>query len=250
MKLYKKKANSKLGLLKNLMVVFALGLFISSCSSDDGFEDANGNAAKKYITKIVTNGEGQITISTVNYDSQGKVTSAASGDDTKFFTYGQDGSLSKISGNGDNIMTSEVIGEIQAAYEIGDVLEFDLKGNPTLLELYEEDYQGNQTTRTAEIIYDDKPFAFYYTLDAAGIIDILNDVRLQFYAPPEIMMAKKLLPVNNPIKAIIRDDLNQEVGTISVGFSYDEDNYPITASVVSIDNDGYGESYNLTYEYK
>lgn len=237
-------------MLKNLMLLLALGLFIISCSSDDGFEDANGNAAKKYITKIVTEGEGQTTISTVNYDNEGKVTSAASGDETKYFTYGENGGLTKISGSGDNIMTSEVIGEIQAAYEIGDVLEFDLKGNPTLLELYEEDYQGNQIIRTAELTYDDKPFAFYYTLDAAGIIDVLYDVRLQFYAPPEIIMAKKLLPVNNPVKAIIRDDSNQEVGTISVGFIYDADNYPVTASVVSIDNEGYGESYNLTYEYK
>ena len=118
------------------------------------------------------------------------------------------------------------------------------------MELYDEDYNGNQITNTATLTYDDKPFTFYYTLDAAGIIDVLNDVRLQFYAPEEIIMAKKLLPVNNPIKAIIKDESNQEVGSVSVDYNYDEDNYPTTASVTSIDDQDYVESYNVNYEYK
>lgn len=251
MKLKTITIKSNLSTIKNLTLLLALCCFTVSCSSDDdGFDEANGNAAKKYVTKIITEGEGQTTISEVSYDSQGKVTSASSGEESKYFSYGDDGGLKKVSGGGDNVMTSEVIGEIQDAYEIGDVLQYDEKGNPTVLELYDEDYYGNQITNTATITYDDKPFTFYYTLDAAGIIDVLYDVRLQFYAPEEIIMAKKLLPVNNPIKAIIKDDSNQEICTISVDYDYDEDNYPKTATVVSIDDEGYAESYNVNYEYR
>src|SRR5699024_5099592 len=110
---------------------------------------------------------------------------------------GDNGDLKRISGGGDNIVTSEIINEIHKGYEIGDVLQFDAKGNPTVLELYGEDYYGNREIATAELSYDEKPFTFYYTFDAAGIIDVLYDVRLQFYAPQEIVLAKKLLPVNN-----------------------------------------------------
>lgn len=237
--------------VKKLILLFALGFFIISCSSDDdGFEDANGNVAKKYVKKITTQDEYETIISEVNYDSNGRVTSVSSDDNTRYFSYNDNGGLKKIAGGGDNVATSEIIGEIQDAYEIGDVLQYDEKGNPTVLELYDEDYYGNQIINTAHLTYDDKPFTFYYTLDAAGIIDVLYDVRLQFYAPEEIVMAKKLLPVNNPIKAIIKDDSNQVVRTISVDYNYDEDNYPKTASVVSINDMDYADSYNVTYEYK
>lgn len=235
---------------KNLILILTIGFFTFSCSSDDGFEDANGDAAKKYITKIIAQTGNEIAVSKVVYNNEGKVFSASSGDETRYFSYNDNGGLEKISGGGDNVFTSEVISEIHDAYEIGDVLEFDQKGNPTVLELYDTDYYGNQTTNMAYLTYDEKPFAFYYTMDAAGIIDVLYDVRFRFIAPPEVVMAKKLLPVNNPIKAIIKNDSNQEIGSISVNYNYDENNYPKTASVVSIDDEGYAESYDLTYEYK
>ena len=251
MKLKTIKNKSNLRLIKKLTLLLAICCFTTSCSSDDdGFDDANGGAAKKYVKKIITEGEGQTTISEVNYNSQGRVISASSDGESKYFSYDDDGGLKKVSGGGDNVMTSEVIGDIQDAYEIGDVLQYDEKGNPTVLELYDQDYYGNQIINTAELTYDDKPFTFYYTLDAAGIIDVLYDVRLQFYAPEEIIMAKKLLPVNNPVNAIIKDNSNQEIGTISVDYNYAENNYPKTTTVVSIDDEGYAESYNVTYEYR
>lgn len=240
-----------LSLIKKLTLLLAICCFTISCSSDeDGFDDANGDAAKKYLKKIITEGNGQTAIFEVDYDSKGKVTTASSDGESKYFSYDDDGGLKKVSGGGDNVMTSEVIGEIQDAYEIGDVLQYDEKGNPTVLELYDEDYNGNQIINTAKLTYDNKPFTFYHTLDAAGVIDVLYDVRLQFYAPEEIIMAKKLLPVNNPVEAIIKDNSNQEIGTISVDYNYDEDNYPKTATVVSIDDEGYAESNNVTYEYR
>lgn len=237
--------------MKQLTLLFIFGFFTISCSTDDdGFEDANGDAAKKYVSKIITQDEYETSVSEINYNNEGKVTSVSSNNNTKYFSYNDNGDLNNIAGGGDNVATSEVIGEIQAAYEIGNVLQYDEKGNPTVLELYGQDYYGNQIIYTAHLTYDENPFTFYYTLDAAGIIDVLYDVRLQFYAPEEIIMAKKLLPVNNPIKAVITDDYNQEVQTISVVYDYDEDNYPNSASVLSIDDNGYAETYNVTYEYK
>lgn len=236
--------------VKKIVLIFTIGLFTISCSSDDGFKDANGNVAKKYITRIITQTGNDITISKVVYNNEDKVISASSGDETRYFSYNDNGRLEKISGGGNNIFTSEVISEIYDAYEIGDVLEFDQKGNPTVLKLYDTDYYGNQIINMAYLSYDEKPFTFYYTMDAAGIIDVLYDVKLKFIAPPEVVMAKKLLPVNNPVKAIIKNNSDQEIGSISVNYNYDEDNYPKSASVVSIDNEGYAESYDVTYEYK
>ncbi len=235
------------------LLVLAISCLTISCSSeDDGFDDANQDAAKKYVKRIITTGEGESNVSEINYDSQGRVTSATSDNQSRFFSYNDegDGGLKKVSGDGDNIITNEIISEIQEAYEIGDVLQYDERGNPTVLELYDEDYDGNQITNIATIAYDDKPFTFYYTLDAAGIIDVLYDVRLQFYAPEEIVMAKKLLPVNNPVRAVIKNESNQEISTISVNYNYDSEGYPETTSVISIDDEGYAESYSVVYEYR
>lgn len=238
-------------LAKSVALFVSFGLFVVSCSSnDDGFDDANGNVAKKYISKIVTQSEGQTSVANITYNNEGQVVSASTDNDVKYFSYFDDGRLKKISGGGENILTSEVINEIHAAYEIGDVLDYDSKGNPTILELYDVDYYGNQVTNTAHLSYDTKPFTFYHTLDAAGIIAVLYDVRLQFYTPAEIIMAKKLLPVYNPIKAVIKDSSNQEIGTITVNYTYDNENYPTNATVISIDDVGYATSSTVIYQYK
>ncbi len=237
--------------MKRLFLFLSLGAMMGSCSSDDGFVDTNGNVAKKYITKITTYGNNDTGIGTVNYDSNGRVSTVSDGEQTKYFTYDQNGKLNKISGGGDNILTSEVIGEIHDSYEIGDVLQYDQKGNPIILELYSYDYWGDRVVSTANLTYDDKPFTFYYTLEAAGIIDVLNNTRLNFSytSTPEIIMAKLLLPVNNPTGAVIKDENNVEVGSIVVNYSYGEDKYPTSASVIVIE-DGYVDNYSVSYEYK
>src|SRR5690606_23537174 len=135
-------------------------------------------------TKITTTGDGEHNISTVNYDGSGKVISASDGDRTKYFTYDQNGDLNKISGEGSNLMMGEVLGTIHDAYEIGDVVQNDSNGNPTVIELYSYDDWGDRITHKAHLSYDDKPFTFYYTLDAAGIIKVLSDTRLNFNHNP------------------------------------------------------------------
>lgn len=236
-----------------LLLFLTLGVAIIACSEDDGFEEANGNVSKRYITKVTTVGENEQNVSQVIYDSNGKVISATDGETTKYFTYNQNGDLNKISGGGDNLMTDEILGTIHEAYEIGDVLQNDSRGNPTVIELYEYDYWGDRITHTAYLSYDDKPFTFYYTLEAAGIIKVLNDTRLNFNHPtatPDILMAKLLLPVNNPIGVIIKNEDNEEIGSVNVTYVYGEDKYPNSASVIAIDESGYVDNYSLTYEYK
>lgn len=233
--------------------LFVLASVLFSCSSDDGFVDANGNVAKKYITKTITTGNGNSNISTVTYDENKRVLTASNADEVKYFTYNGDGSLNKISGGGQNLFSSEIMGTIHEAYEIGDILQYDSNGNPTILELYEDDYwTGERYTYTATITYDNKPFAFYYTLDAAGIISVLNNTQLSFSSVPSspaIIMAKLLLPVNNPIRAVIKDESNIEVSRINVSYTYTADNYPTSSTVVVIGEDGDVEQYNVTYEY-
>jgi len=240
--------------MRKILLFISLGLFAISCSSDDdGFADANGNVAKKYITKMTSSGEGQTNISTVVYNTEGKVISASDGEKTKHFSYDNNGNLSKISGGGSSLLMSEVFNTIYEGYNIGDVLQYDSKGNPSIIELYEDDYwSGERIVHTATISYDDKPFAFYYTLDAAGIIEVLNNTRLNFsdiMATPEIIMAKLLLPVNNPYKAIVKDENNQEILSVDVSYNYGEDKYPNSATVI-VNEEGYVESYSTTYEYK
>ena len=112
------------------LLVLAISCLSISCSSDsDGFEDANKDAAKKYVKRIITHGEGETTMSEISYDSKGRVTSATSDNQTKYFSYNDDsnGGLNKVSGEGDNLMTSEIINEIHDAYEIGNVLKYDRK---------------------------------------------------------------------------------------------------------------------------
>ncbi len=239
--------------MRKVILFLAIGALSVSCSSDDGFNEANGDVVKKYVTKITTYGNNNSGIGTVNYDSNGKVTSVSDGEQIKYFTYNQNGGLNKISGGGTSILSSEVISTIHNAYEIGDVLQYDSKGNPTILELYKYDYWGDRIIDTAHLTYDNNPFTFYYTLDAAGIIDVLNNTRLNFNYDPttstEVIMAKLLLPVNNPTGAIIKNMNNIEVGSISVNYSYSDDKYPTAASVIIIE-EGYVSNYSVTYEYK
>jgi hypothetical protein len=223
-----------------------------SCNSDDGFDEANGNVAKKYVTKIITTGDGNSNVSTVTYDNNKAVITTSDGQKINYFSYNNDGTLNKISGNGSNLLSSEVINTIHKAYEIGDVLQYDAKGNPSVLELFEDDYEtGNKLIYTATLSYDDKPFTFYYTLDAAGIISVLNKTQLNFNfltASPEIILAKKLLPVNNPYKAIIKDENNVEMARIDVSYNYGADKYPISSTIITKE-DGIIEQSNVVYEY-
>lgn len=230
---------------------------VTSCSDDssDSFDDANGDTAKKYIKNITTtssaNGADPVTL-TFSYDSAGKITSASDGTDTHYFAY-EGGSLAHISGNGDALHVPNLLTSPQDGYEVGDVLDYDSKGNPVKVRIFERDWDGTiYQEYTGEITYEDKPNPYYYTLDAAGIIDVLDDMDLNFsmtQQSEELIKAKKLLPVNNPKKVVIKDEEGNIKKTVVTNYVYGSDDYPVSATATETSE--YGTwIYTTTYTYK
>lgn len=240
--------------MKNLFLLLLILTLSTSCSEDNGFDEANGHVSKKYLTKATSTGDNQTCIYSVSYNSSGSVNTISNGTNINYFSY-NNGDLTNISGQGNTLVMSEIFSTIYEAYEVGEVLQYDSKGNPVKLKLYRDLLEyGYPQTYIANLTYDEKPFMLYYTLEAAGIIKVLNNTRLNFSTvptAPEIIMAKLLLPVNNPIKAVINRENGQEVGKILVSNNYttNSDDYPSSALVSTIE-DNYVKNYSVIYEYK
>lgn len=242
---------------KFLTAIAAVALMgFASCSDDssDSFDDANGGAAKKYIKTITTtsseSSDDTATL-TINYDTAGKVTSATDGEETSFFAY-DNGNLQNISGSGDVLNIPDLLSTPQDAYEVGDVIDYDNDGNPTKVRIFERDWDGSiYVEYTAEITYDNKPNPYYYTLEAAGIIEVLDDLDLNFSMTPtsqELIKAKLLLPVHNPKKMVVKDEDGTVTKTIVTDYVYNSDNYPVSATATETGGDGtYIYVTNYTY---
>lgn len=234
----------------------ALSVFAAtSCSdsSSENFNNSNGDTAKKYIKKIEANSsEGDHVVLSVNYDTAGKVISATDGEETSYFAY-NNGDLTNISGSSDVLSVADVINGPHDAYEAGDVLNYDASGNPVKVRLYSRDWDGSiYETNTAEITYDAKPNPYFYTLEAAGIIKVLDQTDLNFSmapAAPQLIKAKMLLPVNNPKKVVIKNEQGTVVKTVLADYVYDGDNYPTSGTVTENDENG-TFIYTATYTYK
>ncbi|MFL9844238.1 hypothetical protein [Flavobacterium rhizosphaerae] len=235
------------------LAAFSL-LALASCSDDDSSSTIDGSA-KMYIKTVSVvssddNFEGSTL--TVNYDGEGKVTSATDGDETSYFAY-QNGNLQNISGASDVLAVADFTNSAQDAYEVGEVLDYDNNGNPVKLRLFERDYDGSiYEEYVGELTYEDKPNLFYYTLEAAGIIDVLNDVELNFSATPqsqELVKAKMLLPVNNPKKLVIKYTNGEVKGQVVADYVYNSDNYPTSATFTS-SGEGDTEITTIVYTYK
>ncbi|NQX76225.1 hypothetical protein [Gilvibacter sp.] len=139
------------------------------------------------------------------------------------------------------------------AFEIGEVLSYDSNNNPSVLSLVEEEFDGTLTFYEATITYDSEPNPTFYTLQAAGIIEVLDQTELSFSMipdPAEIVLARMLYPLNNPNGMVIRDESGAVVVTMSINHVYNDDDYP-TSSTVTIDSTDDGASaYVLTYTYR
>ena len=80
---------------------------------------------------------------------------------------------------------------------------------------------------TADVSYDDTHNPYFYTLEAAGIIEVLDGVRLNFGIQPqvpEILKARMFFPVNNPSQIIYKNEEGDVVYTINANYVYDNDN--------------------------
>ncbi|WP_297334511.1 hypothetical protein [Flavobacterium sp.] len=244
--------------MKNkLLTALAVLSFLSfaSCSSDDSNDTVN-NTTEKFITKIeFTSNEdaSKNRTLTVNYDNNGRVTTASDGSGTSLFTY-EGGNLDNITGSGSQLLVNDVTSTIYDAYEVGEVLEYDNNDNPVKVKLYERDYDGViWASYTATITYDSKPNPYYHTLDAAGIIDVLDQVELNFSMAPqaeEIVMAKALLPANNPVKIVVKDDeTNAVTAEVNAVYQYSSDNYPVSASITEKDRYNNIYTHSAVYTY-
>lgn len=233
-------------------------MLVASCSSDDSsavFNDANGNVAKKYIKDIqVVSAQdaSENRTMTVTYDANGRVTNASNGTETSTFAY-EGGNLAHVTGTNDVLVINDMFQTPYDGYEYGDVLAYDNNGNPVEVRIYKRDWTGEiMEEYKGEITYDAKPNPFFYTLEAAGIIDVLDNVELNFSMTPqapELIKAKLLLPSNNPKKVVIKHLNGTVKKQVVADYVYDAANYPSTATFTET-IDGEVRIYTAAYTYK
>lgn len=232
-------------------------LSLASCSDDssDEFNRANGDVAKKYITNLNYTDLSSPQDSknfTVTYDADGKVIKASDGVEISVFSYsGSD--LQKISDSNDVLAMTELTQPHHKAYEIGEVITYDNVGNPVMLRAFDRYYDGSISEEyRVEINYDDKPNPFFYTLEAAGIIKVLDNVNLNFSMTPQaeqLVKAKLLLPLNNPQKVIVRSLDGTVKSEVTTSYVYGKDKYPTSATFTEVNENGSHVS-TAVYSYK
>ena len=247
--------------MKNrILTAFAAVAFLlsASCSSDDAtatFIDANGNVGKRYMKSVQTTSSDSSSDNktlTITYDANGRVTNAFDGTQSSTFTY-ENGGLTNVTGTNDVLIINDLFQAPYDGLEYGDVLEYDSYGNPVEVRLYERDWNGAIIAQyTGEITYDAKPNPYFYTLEAAGIIAVLDNVELNFSMTPqseELIKAKMLLPVNNPKKLVIKDIDGNMKAQIVADYVYDSTNYPTYATFTETSENSV-KVYTAAYTYK
>ncbi len=252
--------------MKKLLFLSAITIF-ASCDSDsvsDEFDNANGDAAKKLIKNVEFNPaqiEEEDQVFTVNYDANNKVTSASSRVGTVVLEH-ENNELSTVTGDGDPFSLSELYQDPYDAFETGDVLEYDTSGNPVSISVLDDYREYNPVTGEFEeivdeyiatITYDPTPNPYFYTFEAAGLIEVLDKVQLNFSMmpqSPEIVRARALFPLNNIKSILYKDEDGEVVGELKVDYVYDADNYPTSATLTVIDDEGLSSLYAITYIYK
>jgi hypothetical protein len=248
---------------------FLLLIIFTSCneSASDDFDDANPDAVARYIETIdvvsAQDSQENTTI-TVNYDGNNRVSSITDGIDSSIFVYSNN-NLTNISGQGDNLNIEELYESPYNAFETGEVNEYDNNGNPkniTFFEL-EYDYMNDveiEVQYTAEITYDSNPNPYFYTLDAAGVISVLDNVTFHLTmnaSSNQAVQARSLLPLNNITRIVYKDEEGEVVYNISADYVYNNVNYPVSGTVTGTSYDEYeGEIetetgiFSVTYTYR
>ncbi|WGH74995.1 hypothetical protein P8625_13070 [Tenacibaculum tangerinum] len=254
--------------MKQLKYVFAIGLgitMLTACnnSASEDFEEINEGATKKRLkTIVVSNQQNQTATSQFTYDSEKKLVgiSGTDGTDATLINYNNDGSTIKVaqtSNPSQSLSIEELYKAPYNVYETGEVVEYDSNKNPSKVSFEEVVYDWDTDSYitevyTAEMFYDNKPNLYFSTLEAAGIIDVLDGVDISFGVNPqasEIIKARKLLPLNNLIKVIYKNTDNAIIGTLTIDYTYDEDGYPIKGSGLAIGGEE-SISINVAYTYE
>lgn len=244
----------------SLFCLFLIAFSSCSDSTSDEFDNANPDGEARYIETIAVvsaqDAEENTTI-TVNYDANDRVSSVTDGIDSSIFVYNNN-ELTNVSGQGDNLNIEELYESPYDAFETGVVTQYDGNGNPKMITFYEEeyDYMTNTTTEveyTAEVAYDLKPNPYFYTLKAAGVIAVLDNVDLHLTmnsTSDDIVQARALFPLNNITGITYKDEDGEVVATLNADYVYNSANYPDSGTVTVTEYDDYDgnvETYTSIY---
>ncbi|HEX9979327.1 MAG TPA: hypothetical protein VGB50_02045 [Flavobacterium sp.] len=234
---------------------FAFSAVFYSCSSSDDASDNLDDTPERYISsmQLISAQDASDNASlTINYDTEGKVTNVSDGTETSIMVYDDSDNLTTVTGESDPFSISELYQAPYDGYEVGEVLDYDNNGNPIKIRLFERDEDDNIIDEyVSDIYYDAKPNPFLHTLNAAGILDVLDNVELNFSSVPtseEIVMAKLLLPVNNPKRFVIKNLEGEVIEDMVAAYVYDADGYPTSATFTETNSDG-TFIYMATYNY-
>ena len=234
---------------KFFLIVSTISI-LTSCSEEsvsDDFEEVNGDVAVKLMESIsVSDAEDSSDNTTVTmyYTNDGKLNTISDGSETNVFVYDNDNKLTRITSDGDNLNMEELYESPYDAFDTGEVVEYDDNNNPKKIEfLVEEcidDYWCDEyevKIYTAELSYDDAHNPFYHTFNAGGIIDVLDNVELNFGSSqsPEIVKVKDLFPMNNLSQIIYKNEEGEPLVSLNINFSYDDENYPTSATITAVD---------------
>jgi len=247
-----------------LLTFLMVSTFIScnKSSIEDGFEGANSNVKEKLLEQVTYDGSNAYNSSysyQLEYDGQNHLCCATFNSDrygnkdtqTSLLNYDSEGNLSNITGSDTPIKMSDLYETPYDAYELGDVLEYDKKGNPTKVEAFANtNLNDTEEMLTAVISYDDKPNPFYYTLKAGGFIDVLDNIDLKFGPEsPDLVKAYKLLPFNNINGVTFKSSDGLVQAEILFDTTYDDDGYATNSTVTYVTQSGTNKSY-IAYVYK
>lgn len=234
---------------KFFLIVSTISI-LTSCNEEsvsDDFEEVNGDVAVKLMESIsVSDAEDSSDNTTVTmyYTNDGKLNTISDGSETNVFVYDNDNKLTRITSDGDNLNMEELYESPYDAFDTGEVVVYDDNNNPKKIEfLVEEcidDYWCDEyevKIYTAELSYDDAHNPFYHTFNAGGIIDVLDNVELNFGSSqsPEIVKVKDLFPMNNLSQIIYKNEEGESLVSLNVNFSYDDENYPTSATITAVD---------------
>lgn len=243
-------------LLTLLSIILA---FACEDSATEEFNNANEEASEKLMKSIsvfsIDDSADNTTI-IMSYENN-KLSSVSDGTEISYFIY-NGSELGTITGDSDDFSMEELYDSPYNAFEEGEVLEYDANGNPFKLSFFEEDYDYFLDTvelkeYTAEVTYDSSPNPYFYTLKAAGLIEVMDKVQLNLNLnpqPSQIVKARVLFPLNNPSKIVYKDENGEIIYIIDADYVYDNENYPksATVSATSIE-DNEVSFFNTSFSY-
>lgn len=240
--------------LFSIVTLFVLPFLFINCNDDtsveEEFEDINGVVKEKLLKRIVArNSSGEQEIINFNYNGDNKLSSIYDGYETMSFNYDSNGNLIEGDSQLENDFTvSEFYKAPYDVFDKGEVLEYDDNNNPSKVLVFEYGYNSNSFI--GDIFYDPNPNPFFYTLKSASIIDVLDNVQLNFgYQNAEIVKARNLLPNNNVRGMIFKNQEGITTHEVQFDFEYDDDGYPIRSEIFIYQKGESSISY-IDYYYK